>query len=132
MKNFLVLGWLLVTLSALSPASFAAESDTDRLLDLLVEKGVVTKEDAAGLRAELAVKKQEEKQTQREFPLVAGKPIRLSAYTQVRYLFLEEKDKTDSFDIRRARVDIKGDVTERLDYRVQADFAGSSPNLDYS
>lgn len=127
MRVFLVFSWLVVSLLVLAPISFAAESEVDKLLDLLVEKKVLTTEDAAGLRADLAVKKQEEKEKQKEFAVVAGKPIKISGYTQVRYR--QDKSINDTSDIRRARLDFKGDVTERFDYRLQADFAGSSAKL---
>ncbi len=129
MKGISVLTWLSVSILVLTTASWAAESDVDKLLDLLVEKGVVNKDDAAGFRADLAVKKQGEKETQKEFNVISGKPIKISGYTQLRYQFLEEDKKIDSFDIRRARLDIKGDVTERFDYRLQTDFAGSSAKV---
>ena len=45
MRSILILSWLVVSLLVFVPLSFAAESDVDRLLDLLVEKGVVTKDD---------------------------------------------------------------------------------------
>jgi phosphate-selective porin len=106
------------------PFSFAAESDVDKLLDLLVEKKVLTTEDAAGFRADLALKKQEEKEQQKEFTLLAAKPIKLSGYTQVRYR--NDKNANDSFDIRRARLDLKGDITEKFDYRTQVEFGGTS------
>ncbi len=77
MKNFILLIWLAVSFFVLSALSFAAETDVDRLLDLLVEKGVVTKDDAVGFRADLAVKKQEEKETQKEFTVISGKPIKI-------------------------------------------------------
>ncbi len=38
MKIFLVANWLLARLLILAPLSFAAESDVDRLLELLVKK----------------------------------------------------------------------------------------------
>ena len=129
MRTFLALSWLVASFLALASMAFAAESDVDRLLDLLTEKGVISKEDAAAFRADLAIKKQEEKQEQKEFTVIAGNPIKISGYTQLRYQALEEKDKVDSFDIRRARLDIKGDITEKIDYRLQADFAGSSAKL---
>lgn len=105
--------------------SLAAESDVDRLVELLIEKSVVNKEDATAFRADLAVKKQEEKEKQKEFTVIAGKPIKISGYTQVRHQFLEERGKADSFDIRRAGLDIKGDITERWDYRAQIEFGGT-------
>ncbi|MBI4972309.1 MAG: hypothetical protein HZC16_00645, partial [Candidatus Omnitrophica bacterium] len=124
MRSILILSWLLVSILILAPLSYAAESDVDKLLDLLVEKKVLTTEDAAGFRADLAVKKQEEKETQKEFIVIAGKPIKISGYTQVRYL--QDKSKNDAFDIRRARLDLRGDITERWDYRTQVDFGGGT------
>jgi len=124
MRIIIVSIWLLVGTLILTPISFAAESEVDMLLNLLVEKGVLTQEDAAGFRADLAVKKQEEKETQTVFNVIAGKPIKISGYTQVRYQ--NDKSKNDAFDIRRARLDLRGDITERWDYRTQVDFGGGT------
>lgn len=99
-------------------------SEVDELLNLLVDKGVITIEDAAAFRGELAIKKQDEKEAQKEFTVKAGKPIKISGYTQLRFQHLD--DKIDGFDIRRARLDIKSDITEKWDYRLQVDAAGAS------
>lgn len=123
MRKFLILSWLLVSPLVLAATSYAVESDVDRLLDLLVEKKVLTKEDATGFRGELAVKKQEEKETQKDFFVIAGKPIKISGYTQLRYRHAD--DIKDTFDIRRARLNIAGDITERFDYRFQGEFGGN-------
>ncbi len=124
MKIFPLFGWLAAGILAFAQASYAAESDVDRLLNLLVEKKVVTEEDAAAFRADLAVKKQEEKEAQKEFVLIAGKPIKVSGYTQLRYR--NDRSANDTFDIRRARLDLKGDISERFDYRTQIEFGGTS------
>lgn len=97
------------------------------LLDRLVEKGIVSADEAAGLRAETAIKTQEEKDLQKDFPVVAGKTVKFSGYTQVRYR--QDESINDTFDIRRVRLDFKSDVTERFDYRLQVDFAGISAKL---
>lgn len=128
MRVFLVSGWLIIaSLFSTGAHVWAAESDVDRLLNLLLEKKVLTQEDITAFRADLAVKKQEEKETQKEFVVAAAKPIKISGYTQVRYR--QDNSIDDTFDIRRARLDIKGDITERFDYRTQLEFAGSSPFL---
>jgi phosphate-selective porin len=131
MKHIFHFRWLVISLLvfALTPVTRASESEVYKLLELLIKKGVIMQEDAAGLRADLAVSKQAEKDKQKEFGVVAGKPIKISGYTQLRYQSLEEKGKNDSFDIRRARLDIKGDLSEGFDYRFQGDFAGSSAKL---
>lgn len=127
MRVIPVFGWLLVSLLILTPLSFAAESDVDRLLNLLTEKGVVSEEDAAGFRADLALKKQEEKEKQKEFAVIAGKPVEVSGYTQLRYR--QDQSINDTFDIRRARLTFKGDITERFSYKLQNEFGGSSQKL---
>lgn len=118
---------LAFSLLFLTPVLQAAESDVDRLLDLLVEKKVVTAEDTALFKADLAIKKQEEKETQKEFIVLAGKPIKISGYTQLRYR--QDKSINDTFDIRRARFNIQGDITERFDYRTQVEFGGTAVTL---
>jgi len=126
MRILAVFSWVLAGILIIAPRANAAESDVDKLLDLLVKKGVVTQEEAVGFRADLAVKKQETKDLQKDFAVIAGKPIKVSGYIQPRYQFFREAGKTDSFDIRRARLDVKGEITERFDYRTQVEFGGTS------
>lgn len=97
------------------------------LLNLLIDKGVITPEEASAFRAELAIKKQEQKEKQKEFHVIAGKLVQLSAWAQVRYQ--HDPSKIDTFDVRRARLEIKGDITEHFDYRFQADFGGGTVKL---
>ena len=122
MKKLLLISWLAAGL-LLTGLAYAADK-TEALLDLLVEKGIVTKDEAAGLRADLAVKEQDEKSQKKEFNITAGKLIKLSGYTQVRYR--NGGDINDTFDIRRARLSIYGDITERFDYKTQVEFGGTS------
>lgn len=60
MKIAAVFSLILAIVLLVTPLVSAAESEVDRLLDLLVKKGVVTQDDAVGFRSELAVKKQED------------------------------------------------------------------------
>jgi hypothetical protein len=62
MRTFLVSSWLIAGIFFTGAFSWAAETDADRLLELLVEKKVLTREDASAFRADLAIKKQDEKQ----------------------------------------------------------------------
>lgn len=52
--------------------------------------------------------------------------IKLSGYVNSQYTYSD--DGTNTFHIRRARLDIKGDLGKMVDYRFQTDFA-SSPKL---
>lgn len=127
MKIFPVVGWALVAAVIFTkPALGASESDVDRLLELLVEKKVLTTGDAIQFRSRIAISKQEDKEKQKEFSIIAGKPVKVSGYIQPRYQFFEEKGKSDTFDIRRSRLDIRGDITERFDYRTQVEFGGTN------
>lgn len=123
MRKFLAVSWLLVVLLIQAVAIFAAESGVDQLLDLLTQKGTVTTDEAAGLRADLAIKRQEENELQKDFFVIAGKPIKISGYNQARYRDIE--NGIDTFDVRRARLNIQGDITERFDYRTQVEFGGT-------
>jgi phosphate-selective porin len=121
---------LIICLAAafLLTSSLYAADKVEDVINLLVEKGIITTEEAAKLRADIAMKEQEEKEQQKEFIVIAGRAIRISGYTQVRYR--QGETIKDTFDIRRARIDIKGDITPKFDYRLQADFASSPKVLD--
>jgi phosphate-selective porin OprO/OprP len=125
-----ILALILLFLAALSaaPPVLVAASETDALIQLLVDKGLITVEEAAALRSEPAVQKQEEKDLRpKEFQLTAGKALKLSGYTQARYR--QADTIKDTFDVRRARLSLRGDLGSGFDYRLQADFAGSSAKL---
>jgi len=123
MRKVIVLFYVSVIFTSLS---FAAENDIDGLLNLLLDKAVITTAETAGLRADLAMKKQDDKDKQSEFAVIAGKPLKLSGYNQLRY----RNDKSiNSFDIRRARLSLKGELNQKIAYLFQADFAGSAAKL---
>lgn len=126
MKFFALSIGLFVSLFILTP-SWAAEPGYDRLLDLLVEKGSVSKDEAASLRAEEAVREQDEKDNRKEFPVIANSRLRLGGYAQIRYR--NDESIKDTFDVRRARLDLRAAPTERLELRLQTELAGSSAKI---
>ena len=133
-QRFLVVGTAMAVLSLSGLQVRAEVSDADQLVDTLVQKGVITAETAAAIRAETAIKKQAEKEKQKEFWPIAGRQLKIAGYTQVRYQFHsnlpdDDNDNVSSFDVRRARLDLKGAVTERFDYRLQVEFAGASAKV---
>jgi hypothetical protein len=105
----------------------AQTSDVDDLLNFLTEKGVIKAGDAATFKEELAKKKQKEANEKNGFALTASNLLRLSGYTQIRYQVPE--NATSGFDIHRARLILDGDITDHIDYRLQPEFAGTSPKL---
>jgi phosphate-selective porin len=103
---------------------------TDDVLNLLIQRNVVSQKDADSIRAEAAIAAQTNLAKVKSFPVNAGKKITLAGYTQVRYQALEEAGKIDGFDIRRARLDVKGVISPYWSYRVQFDLAGTPKLID--
>ncbi len=103
---------------------------TDDVLNLLIQRNVVSQKDADSIRAEAAIAAQTNLAKVKSFPVNAGKKITLAGYTQVRYQALEEAGKIDGFDIRRARLDVKGAISPYWSYRVQFDLAGTPKLID--
>jgi phosphate-selective porin OprO and OprP len=129
MKFAWFMSWLFIGLFIFSSLSLAKETDLDKMINFLVQKGVITQEEAATLLADMAVQKQVDKEKQKEFTLVAEKLIKVSGYTQFRYQTLYESGKIDGFDVRRARLTLKGDITPHISYKVQQEFGGGTPKL---
>ena len=107
-----------------------AQQTTEELISLLVQKKVITQTDADSLRAENAIKAQNEKEKQSRFQLFAGKPITLNGNTQIRFLSQQEAFKPDGFDVRRARLDFKGAINEHWSSRLQVEFTGTPRIFD--
>jgi len=82
-------------------ASASVASEVDGLPDLLVKKGVVTQEEASGLRQELEAQK-------KAGAVTAKVPVRITGYAQIRATAAE--GESDSFLIRRARLSLLGDI----------------------
>jgi len=102
----------------------------DDVFNLLIKKGLVKQNEADSIRAEYAFNQQTIKEKQKTFGVVSGRNISIGGYTQVRYQSLQEPKKIDGFDIRRARLDIKGAFSPEWEYRLQTDFAISPKIID--
>ena len=63
-----------------------------------------------------------------EFPVFSGPAMKLEAYTQVTYTHWEKSQ--DGFRLRRARVELKGEILKNINYAVQVDATKSSILLD--
>lgn len=89
-------------------------------------------------------KKGEDKKTEKttEAPKPVEKKFHISDYLKVGGYINSQYDytnqthndgslkETSAFQIRRARLDIKGDITPMIDFRLQADFANSPKLVD--
>ncbi|MCW3083916.1 MAG: hypothetical protein JWP12_1282 [Bacteroidetes bacterium] len=119
---------ILFILFSFSAKNFAQNSDD--VLNLLIQKKLITETEADSLRADNALKQQEQKEKQKFFQILANKQIQIGGYTQLRYQSFQEAGKPDGFDVRLARLDIKGNINPYWEYRLQTDFAGSPKIVD--
>ena len=105
MKTTIVITFLLLF------SAFAEAQTTNDILNVLIANKTVTQEQADSIRAEAAIKQQEADANKKSFFVNAAKQMNLSGYTQLRYQNLDEPGKIDGFDIRRARLDLKGNIS---------------------
>ncbi|MDO8927960.1 MAG: porin [Bacteroidota bacterium] len=103
---------------------------TDDILNVLVQKNLIAQKEADSIRAEAAIATQANLTKVKAFPVNASKKISLTGYSQIRYQALEQTGAIDGFDIRRARVDLKGNISPYWGYRLQFDLAGSPKLID--
>lgn len=120
--------FLVLILGIASLNNFA--QTTNDVLDLLIKNKSITQQQADSIRAEAAIKQQDIDANKKTFNVTTSRLIQLSGYTQVRYRVQEEDGKIDGFDIRRARLDVRGNVSPYFAYRLQTDFAGTPKLLD--
>lgn len=121
----LILGLISIMLSI---NNFA--QTTNDILNLLIKNKSITREQADSVRAEAAVKQKDLDGNKKSFFAATSRLIQLSGFTQVRYQFLQQPGKIDGFDVRRARLDIRGKANPFFSYRLQGDFAGTPKLID--
>ncbi len=113
---------------ALSTSIFA--QTTNDVLNLLIKNKIITQSQADSVRAEASIKQQQEEASKKTFFATTGRPFQMTGYSQVRYQFQQQEGKIDGFDIRRARLDFRGNVNSWFSYRLLTDFASSKILLD--
>ena len=121
---------LLLLLIAFFTIGISQAQSADDVFNLLIQKGLVKQTEADSIRAEYALNQQALKEKQKTFGALSSRNISIGGYTQVRYLSLQEPGKVDGFDIRRARLDIKGNFSPEWEYRLQTDFSVSPKIID--
>ena len=123
MKYLLSLSFLLINIAG----SFSQTSDD---LNLLVSNNTINQSQADSLRAGAAFLQQQKDNSGKSFLVSAARQIQLSGYSHIRFQSFEESGKKDGFDIRRARLDLRGNVTHWFLYRIQADLAEKPKMID--
>jgi phosphate-selective porin len=112
---------------------FAAESfsqSTNDILNLLIANKTISQTQADSIRADAALLQQQTDASRKSFFVTVARQIQLTGYSQIRYQILQERGKHNGFDIRRARVDLKGSITPFFSYRLQADLVDKPKMID--
>jgi phosphate-selective porin OprO/OprP len=127
--SYLIKSTLILGLSFSALTSWAQNSNDD-VINLLLKKNVISEQEADSLRSDEAIKEQQKKDNQKTYPLSLGKALNLSGLLQTRYQSFQKSSGIDGFDIRRARLDLKGAITSNWDYELYIEFAGTPALLD--
>lgn len=130
MKRWLMLISLLITLSfVVSNVTFAATNENDILIKLLVEKKIITQDEADSIKAQVAAIAKDEASKKTSVAVTSKVPVKISGYVQERYSQSPQSGYNDTLEVKRARLSLTGDATSKLDFKVQIDVAGSKKGL---
>lgn len=131
MRIILVVGWLLAAQLASATLAFAVESDVDRLLEFLIKEKVLTQEKATEFRADLAIKKQDEKQPATVPDWVQS--IKLKGDVRTRYEWDQNKGQDDYNRARiMARLGLEGKINNKVKLGIGiATGSSSDPRTSY-
>lgn len=88
-----------------------ALSEVDRLLELLVKKNVITKEEAETFRQEVQKDIEKEKKEPPKYP-----QVKVTGFSQLQFLSDQSTGVNDEFKVHRARAGVTGRLTEQIGY----------------
>ena len=129
LKGITVLILVIALVGLATSVTLGAVDSVDILIKVLVEKNIITRDDAATVRAEIANIRQEEDAKKKSFNVSGKRPVKLSGYVQERYVDSVAANSNGNLEARRVRLSLAGDATEKVDFKVQVDFAGSRKGL---
>lgn len=122
---------LLILITLLLPA-LVSHAQTDDLLNVLIQKNVITQHEADSIRADAAIreqaKKDKEKQNQHGIS-IGSRALQISGLIQTEYEGFAQPTANNTFLLHRARLDVKGDINDAWSYEVYTEFAGVNPKL---
>jgi phosphate-selective porin len=122
----------LLILTLVLPALASKGQQNDDLLNVLVKKNVISEQEADSLRSDEAIKAQKKKDQEiaNQHSITIGtKALQISGLVQTEYEGFEQSTKTNTFLLHRARLDVKGSISDDWSYEVYTEFAGANPKL---
>ncbi|MEN6520398.1 MAG: porin [Armatimonadota bacterium] len=121
MRRIALFIFVMVFCLALSGAFAETPGSTDAVIKALVDKGLITEADVAKAQQEL----DKQAKPAASVPVVSKQEIKLSGFVQERYTHSNQQDFNDSLETKRARLILSGNPTDKLDFFIQTDLAGS-------
>ncbi len=108
----------------------ASKEEIYILLNLLVEKGTITKEESNEIMAAVdnITKKQKQDAEKNSVKTSLAKNMKIGGYAQGRYDVYEYKGKRDEFNLKRARIAISGDAVDNVLYKFEFDLTKGKEN----
>ncbi|MDB5145888.1 MAG: hypothetical protein JWQ66_4601 [Mucilaginibacter sp.] len=124
---------ILLILTLLFSAIVSKAQSNDELLNLLIKKNVLSQQEADSLRSELALKEQKKRDKENENQhniSIGSRALQISGLVQARYQGFEQSGVNNAFDLHRARLDAKGNITDAWSYEIYTEFASTTKLLD--
>jgi phosphate-selective porin OprO and OprP len=122
-----------ILLAILFTAFTVKAQQNEDLLNLLIKKNVLSQQEADSIRADQAIKAQAKKEKDKENQhgiTIGSRALQISGLIQTRYQGFEQSGVNNSFDVHRARLDVKGDIDDNWNYELYTEFAGTTKLLD--
>ncbi|MEN6370457.1 MAG: porin [Armatimonadota bacterium] len=121
MRRIALFVLVIVFCLALSGAFAETPGSTDAVVKALVDKGLITEADVAKAQQEL----DKQAKPSAAVPVTGKQEIKLSGFVQERYTHSNQQGFNDSLETKRARLILSGNPTDKLDFFIQTDLAGS-------
>jgi phosphate-selective porin len=119
---------VLLVLTLLFSAISSKAQQNDELLNLLIKKKLLSQQEADSLRADQALKEQGKKEKAHTLS-IGSKALQLSGLLQERYQGFEQTGVNNAFDLHRARLDVRGNITGSWAYDIYTEFGGTGVKL---
>ncbi|MGC9065229.1 MAG: porin [Candidatus Ratteibacteria bacterium] len=108
----------------------ASKEEMYILLNLLVQKGIITAEESKEMLSavENITKKQKEDPAKNSIKTSAADNIKIGGYLQGRYDMYDYSGRRDEFSIKRARIGLSGKVIDKVTFKIEFDTTKGKDN----